>query len=165
MVAAPAASPVSPMETPSAAELIGRVRIIPIRTDTAIPPRIGDASTLIFTRFPSHFIKLEIGGPTINPATAPVQMDTSGVKIISIFVLPAPSLPHSMPIRAATKAPRGSPAFPNAKLSIPSAGNAPIIPATAAETVTSGPCLNFAATPTPIPAPVTVFATLEIAIR
>ena len=70
-----------------------------------------------------------------------------------------------MPIRAATKAPRGSPAFPNAKLSIPSAGNAPIIPATAAETVTSGPCLNFAATPTPIPAPVTVFATLEIAIR
>ena len=161
MVAAPAATPVIPIDTPIAAELIGSVRIIPISTEIRIPPTTGCCSTLILTRFPNHIINCEIGGPITYPTRAPEQIDTNGVTMISTLVLLDTSLPSSIATRAATNAPNGSPGLPSANAVIElTVGKAPIIPATAADIVTSGDAANLTATPTPIPAPVNVLATL-----
>ena len=67
--------------------------------------------------------------------------------------------------KAAIKAPSGSPGAPRAKDVTLTFGKAPIRPATAAETLTSGADLNLAATPTPMPAPVRVLAKQPIALR
>ena len=92
-------------------------------------------------------------------------MQQRGVTIISSFVLPETKPPISIATYAAINAPRGSPGAPILKASVARLGNAPTIPATAAEMVVSGEDLSFTATPTPIPAPVTVFATLPIAAK
>ena len=63
-MAAPAASPVIPIEIPIAAEEMGSVKITPISAEIAIPPKIGLFSTFILTSSPSHFIAVEMYGPT-----------------------------------------------------------------------------------------------------
>ena len=149
------------METPIAAELIGRVRIIPIRTDISIPPITGCCSTLILTRLPSHIINADIGGPITYPTAAPDAIHANGVTIMSTFVFPDTSLPISIATYAATNAPSGSPGFPSANADIEfTVGNAPIMPETAAAIVTRGLEPSLTATPTPMPAPVSVLATL-----
>ena len=55
--------------TPSAAELIGSVRIMPISTETTIPITSGCCSVPQLIRDPSHAINPEIGGPTRSPTT------------------------------------------------------------------------------------------------
>ena len=101
-------------------------------------------------------------GPTKNPAIPPTKMQASGVTIISSLVLPETKRPISTAIYAAINAPSGSPGDPAAKFILDASGNAPIIPATAAETVVRGVDFSFAATPTPMPAPVIAFATFPI---
>ena len=82
--------------TPKAAELIGNVRIIPIKTETTIPIRNGCCSVPQLIKEPSQFIKEEIGGPTNNPTTPPTPMQINGVRIISSFVLPVTKIPISI---------------------------------------------------------------------
>jgi hypothetical protein len=84
------------MEIPIAAELIGSVKIIPIKTETMIPPNIGDCSTFTLTSPPSHFIKSVMYGPTNKPIAAPAQIEISGVTRISTFVFPATRWPTSI---------------------------------------------------------------------
>ena len=108
-VAAPAARPDRFRMMPSAAELIGRVRIIPMRTDTMIPIRNGCCSVPQLMSDPSHDMKLEIGGPTNSPTADPTPIQTRGVRIISSFVLPEIRMPTSIAMYAAPKAPNGSP--------------------------------------------------------
>ena len=86
--------------------------------------------------------------------------------MISSFVFPEIIIPSSIAIYAATNAPSGSPGPASTRLPstriVPASifdANAPIIPATAAETVTSCCASSFLATPTPIPAPVSPAAT------
>ena len=69
-----------------------------------------------------------------------------------------------MEIQAAINAPKGSPgltdsAAPIVNISDTDDGKAPIRPATPAETQSIGEHLNLEATATPIPAPVSIFAT------
>ena len=87
-VAAPAAMPFRPRIIPSAAELIGRVRIIPINTDTTIPIRKGACTVPQLIRPPSQIMNAEMGGPRINPTAEPDTMQAKGVTKISTFVLP-----------------------------------------------------------------------------
>ena len=97
-VAAPAAKPLKFNATPIAAELIGRVKIIPIKTDTTIPIKNGCCSTPQFTIAPMPVINPEIGGPIINPTTEPLKIVTNGVTKISTLVFPATKCPISIPI-------------------------------------------------------------------
>ena len=87
-VAAPAASPFKFKITPSAAELIGSVNAIPIKTDTTIPIIRGCCSVPQFIISPNPIINLEIDGPTKIPVVPPIPIVTIGVSKISIFVFP-----------------------------------------------------------------------------
>ena len=153
----------------SAAELIGRVNIIPIKTDTNIPIITGCLSTAQLISSPNASIKFEIGGPTNNPTAPPIIIVKIGTKIISNLVLPCIHLPQIIPIKLAINAPSGSPG--PFKIIVPSTktepcnillAKAPITPAIAAEIVTKGVSLYFTATPTPIPAPVKLAAIFPI---
>ena len=144
IVAAPAASPDRFRITPSAAELIGKVRIIPIRTETTIPMINGCCSVPQLIRDPSHSMNFDIGGPTRIPTAEPAPIDTSGVSKISSFVFAEINIPISIATNAATNAPNGSPGpdntiAPSFRTSpdISFEAKAPTIPAVAADTMTS----------------------------
>ena len=86
--------------------------------------------------------------------------------MISSLVFPEIRIPISIAMYDATNAPRGSPgpestsAFPfNTAPDMTSPANAPIVPTTAADTITRCPASSFRATPAPIPAPVSPAAT------
>ena len=164
-VAAPAAIPDRFRITPNAAELIGSVSAIPIRTDTMIPIKNGCCSVPQRIISPICFIRSEIYGPTVNPTTPPPRIVINGVNIISSFVRPTKIRPSSIPIYAATNAPNGSPGPLKVILpfviTLPSSSpvaNAPIIPALAADAHTNVSSPSLHATPIPIPAPVRTFA-------
>ena len=95
--AAPAAIPERFNITPSAAELIGRVSAIPIRTDTTIPIKNGCCSVPQLINAPSAVINSEIGGPTKRPTADPAVIVTIGVTKISTFVFPETRCPNSIP--------------------------------------------------------------------
>ena len=92
-VAAPAAIPERSRIIPSAAELMGSVKIIPINTDTIIPIKKGACCVPAFTRLPRNAMNLEMGGPKTRPEADPVSMQNKGVRSISIFVFLLMSLP------------------------------------------------------------------------
>ena len=96
--AAPAARPFRSNIMPSAAELIGSVRIMPISTDTIMPIKSGCCSVPQLIREPIHTINAEIGGPRISPTAEPASMPQNGVTRISTFVLPLTRCPASMAI-------------------------------------------------------------------
>ena len=105
--------------------------------------------------------KLGTNYDLFNYYGAPDAIHANGVTIISTFVFPDTSLPISIATYAATNAPSGSPGFPSANADIEfTVGNAPIMPETAAAIVTRGLEPSLTATPTPMPAPVSVLATL-----
>ena len=94
--AAPAAIPFKSNITPNAAELMGKVRMMPINTETIIPIRNGCCTVPQLIREPSHTIKAEIGGPKINPTAEPETIAQNGVNKISMLVLPETRCPISM---------------------------------------------------------------------
>ena len=134
-----------------AAELIGSVNNIPIITETKIPIIKGCCSIANIIIVPSQVINSEIGGPISNPTVEPTAILTSGVIIISIFVLPAIRCPISIPTNAAMKAPNGSPGpasviTPVSLIIFPASilvAKPPIIPDTPAEITISGVSLNL----------------------
>ena len=143
------------------------MRIMPISTETTIPIKTGCCSVPQFTMEPNPAMNCEIGGPSTSPTAEPETIETIGVIRISSFVFPETSLPSSMPTKAAINAPSGSPGPENcitpSTSTVPARilpENAPTIPQTAAEMVTSGAARYLCATPTPIPAPVSAAATL-----
>ena len=93
--AAPAAMPLKFKEIPMAAELMGSVRAIPMRTDTMIPAQKGCWTAPQLISSPIRVIKAEIGTPTESPAAAPTQRVVIGVTRISTLVFPATSPPSS----------------------------------------------------------------------
>lgn len=147
---------------PIAAELIGSVKKMPIRTETMMLPIMWCSSTLMLTRLPKNAINPEIGGPSNRPMAEPEMMVTKGVTIMSTGVFPETSLPTSIAVYAAMNAPSGSPGAENVK--VLSAKNepamifeayAPTSPAAAAEMTKRGAfSLSLTATPIPMPAPV-----------
>ena len=114
---------------PSAAELIGSVRTIPMTTETTMPMMNGRCSVAQLMMLPRPVIIWEIGGPTSSPTTEPAPMVMTGVTMISTLVLPETRWPQVMPAKAAMKAPSGSPG--PARTAFPSTKNVPpvILPA------------------------------------
>ena len=108
-VAAPPARPTKPMVTQMAAELMGRVRIMPTMTETRMPMTSGCSSVVTMIRSPRAIISLLMAGPTATAMRQPTKMVTQGVTRISILVSLETSLPHSQASTTQMKAPRGPP--------------------------------------------------------
>ncbi len=85
---------------PSAAELIGSVRTIPMTTETTMPMMNGRCSVAQLMMLPRPVIIWEIGGPTSSPTTEPAPMVMTGVTMISTLVLPETRWPQVMPAKS-----------------------------------------------------------------
>ncbi len=169
--AAPAAIPLRLIATPMAAEEIGRVRHTPIIAATRIPIKIGCCWALTLMIPPSQVIKPLIGGPSKSPTILPDTIATSGVTMISTFVLPDTRLPISRATNAAINAPKGSPTAAkvvkeplNILFLIICEAKAPIKPATPALIATRGGFFNLYATPKPIPKPIAILVIVPTAL-
>ena len=93
--AAPAAIPLKFSDTPMAAELIGSVRAMPIRTETMMPAQKGCCTAPQLISSPTLVINAAMGTPMERPTTAPTVIVVMGVTRISTFVFPATSPPIS----------------------------------------------------------------------
>ena len=94
-VAAPPASPSRDRAIQMAALLMGRVRAMPIRTDTRIPMMKGCISVAVFTRFPNQFMNWATPGPTNWATSTPEIMVMPGVTMMSRRVSLDTILPNS----------------------------------------------------------------------
>lgn len=94
-VAAPPARPDRPSIMQIAALLIGRVRIIPIATDTMMPMISGCCFVAAMIAFPIATIIAWIYGPINVAMIAPTKTVTTGVRTMSIFVSLEISFPNS----------------------------------------------------------------------
>ena len=167
------------MEMPIAAEEMGRVSATPITTETISPVTAAatvEREAAQAMKLPSSVSASETGYPTPMPKSAPPARPTRGVTRMSMRVLPETRAASVMAANAPTNAPMGSPAEASemekaAPLSIEAwmplmsaCAYEPIMPAATAEATTSG-CVffNFRHTPTPMPAPIAICATLPTA--
>ena len=94
-VAAPPAKPLKPRIIAIAAELIGKVKIIPIVTLKTIPIQKGCNSVAFRIPSPSQVAPADKIGPKTTAKIHPTIIVTAGVTMISTFVLPETNRPIS----------------------------------------------------------------------
>ena len=97
-----------------AAELIGRVKKMPIKAETIMPIKKGCSSVAHMIRLPSQIEAVPMEGASAIESRLPMQMVTNGVTRMSTFVSLLTSLPHSHAITATKYTASGPPAPPKA---------------------------------------------------
>ena len=157
-------------EIQMAADDVGIVSTTPMTTAMTTPMTNGVASVANAMKSPSRPISLMKGYAAKIPANDK-NSAPRGIRIMSSFVLPAYSDTISMTSIVATYAPMGLPGAPSAIAENGAAAdgknfsaNAPTMPATAAEKIKSFGFFSACAMPTPIPAPIMLFAMFEMPV-
>ncbi len=108
--AAPPARPVRPNAAQMAAEEMGRVSAIPIKTETMIPIKNGCRSVAHMMTLPTAVAAVPMAGAHSALKPTPTRIVTSGVTRISTFVSLLIALPHSAAIIAIRSTASGPPA-------------------------------------------------------
>ncbi len=106
-----------------AAELIGKVKTIPIITETKTPAMKGRCSVAQIMAFPTEVAAEPIAGAHHIAKLVPTIKVTKGVTIISTLVVFETSLPISVAINAIMKTAKGPPAPANSFVARPTPVN------------------------------------------
>ena len=108
--AAPPARPVRPMAAQMAAEEMGRVRAMPMTTDTRMPIQKGWSTVAQRTKSPTAEAAVPMAGAHRADRPTPTKMVTRGVTRMSILVSLDTALPSSAAMTAMKSTARGPPA-------------------------------------------------------